>query len=51
MENWVREVFPEENPHWDCDTEEGKCNLERYWQVFLQGAKSGAERPTNIAKT
>ena len=51
MANWVREAFPEENPHWDYDTEEGKPNLERYQQAFLQGAKAGAKRPTNIAKT
>ena len=50
MANWVRKAFPEENPHWDYDTEEGKRNLERYWQAFLQGAKAGAKRPTNIAK-
>ena len=24
MANWVREAFPEEKPHWDYDTEEGK---------------------------
>ena len=24
LANWVREAFPEENPHWDYDTEEGK---------------------------
>ena len=51
MANWVREAFPEENPHWDYDTEEGKRNLERYRQAFLQGAKAGAKRPTNVAKT
>ena len=50
MANWVREDFPEENPHWDYDTEEGKRNLERYGQAFLQGAKAGAKKPTNIAK-
>ena len=50
MANWVREAFLEENPHWDYDTEKGKCNLERYWQAFLQGAKAGAKKPTNITK-
>lgn len=50
MANWVREAFPEENPHWDYDTEEGKRNLERYRQAFLQGAKAGGNKPTNIAK-
>ena len=50
LANWVREAFPEENPHWDYDTEEGKRNLERYRQAFLQGAKAGAKKPTNIAK-
>ena len=51
LANWGREDFPEENPHWDYDTEEGKHNLQRYRQAFLQGAKAGAKRPTNIAKT
>ena len=50
MANWVRKAFPEENPHWDYDTEEGKRNLERYQQAFLQGAKAGAKRPTNILR-
>lgn len=34
LANWVREAVPEENPHWDYDTEEGKRNLERYRQAF-----------------
>ena len=50
LANWVREAFPEENPHWDYDTEEGERNPERYRQAFLQGAKAGAKKPTNIAK-
>ena len=50
MTNWVRKAFPKENPHWDYDTKEKKHNLEKYQQAFLQGTKSGAKKPTNIAK-
>ena len=50
LANWVREAFPEENPHWDYGTEKGKRNLERYRQAFLQGEKAGAKKPTSIAK-
>lgn len=50
MAKWVKEAFPEEEPHWDYNTEEGRHNLERYQQIFLQGAKTGAKRPANLAK-
>ena len=33
-ENWVREVFLEEGPHWDYNTKEGRNNLETYQQTL-----------------
>ena len=50
MENWARQGFLEEGPHWDYNTEGGRNNLERYRQALLQRVKAGAKKPTRMAK-
>ena len=63
---WLREMTPEgtanlqrwaelatlnESRIWDCNTEEGRGHLERYWATILQGLKRGPRKPMSMAKT
>ena len=63
---WLREMAPEgtanlqrwaelatlnESRIWDCNTEEGRGHLERYWATILQGHKRGPRKPMSMAKT
>ena len=50
MANWAWEALPEEEPHWDPNTEIGRNQLERYQQALLQEVKAGAKNPTTMAK-
>ena len=62
---WLREMAPEgtanlqrwaelatlnESRIWDCNTEEGRGHLERYWATILQGLKRGTRKPMSITK-
>ena len=39
---------PDERPSGDCNTEEGRGHLERYWAAILQGLKRGARKAMSI---
>ena len=45
-----RIATPDERPRWDCNTEEGRGHLERYWAATLPGLKRGAQKAMSIAK-
>ena len=47
---WVELATPDERPNCDCNTEEGRGYLERYWVAILQGLKRGAQKAMIIAK-
>ena len=41
---------PDKRPNWDCETEEGRGPLERYWVTVLQGLKRRARKAMSIVK-
>ena len=47
---WAELATPDKRPSWDCNTEEGRGHLERYWVTILQGLKRGAQKAMSIAK-
>ncbi|KAK1346858.1 hypothetical protein QTO34_000718 [Cnephaeus nilssonii] len=49
-DRWAREAFPDEEPDWNPNSEDGMVGLERYWLAFLQEVRAGAKKPTNMAK-
>ncbi|KAK1345638.1 hypothetical protein QTO34_008101 [Cnephaeus nilssonii] len=49
-DRWAREAFPDEEPDWSPNSEDGRARLERYRLAFLQGVRAGAKKPTNMAK-
>ena len=49
-QRWAELATPDERPSWDCNTEEGRGHLERYWVAILQGLKSRAQEPMTMAK-
>ncbi|KAK1340680.1 hypothetical protein QTO34_017070 [Cnephaeus nilssonii] len=49
-DRWAREAFPDEEPDWTPNSEDGRARLERYQLAFLQGVRAGAKKPTNMAK-
>ena len=42
LQRWAELAIPDERPHWDCNTKEGRGHLETYQEAILQGLKSGA---------
>ena len=49
---WGTELAtPNERPYWDCNIEEGRGHLERYWTAILQGLKRGPPKPVSRAKS
>ncbi|KAK1346947.1 hypothetical protein QTO34_000807 [Cnephaeus nilssonii] len=49
-DRWARKAFPDEEPDWNPNSEDGRTRLERYWLAFLQGFRAGSKKPTNMAK-
>ncbi|KAK1331685.1 hypothetical protein QTO34_009658 [Cnephaeus nilssonii] len=49
-DRWAREAFPDEEPDWSLNSEDGRARLERCRLAFLQGVRAGAKKPTNMAK-
>ncbi|KAK1332197.1 hypothetical protein QTO34_006869 [Cnephaeus nilssonii] len=49
-DRWAREGFPDEEPDWNPNSEDGRARLERCRLAFLQGVRAGAKKPTNMAK-
>ena len=49
-QRWAELATPDKRPNWDCNTEEGRGHLERYWVAILQGFKKGARKPMSMAK-
>ena len=47
---WTELATPDERPRWDCNTEEGRGPLERYWVTVLQGLKRRARKAMSIVK-
>ena len=47
---WAELATPDKRPSWDCNTEEGRGPLERYWAAILQGLKRGPRKPMSMAK-
>lgn len=45
---WAREAFPDEEPDWNLNSEDGRARLERYWLAFLQGIRARAKKATNM---
>ena len=50
LQLWAELATPDERPNWDCNTEEGRGHLERYWAAILQGLKRGPRKPMSMAK-
>lgn len=50
-ESWAQDATPDTKPDWDFITDQGKQSLKRYKMAIIQGLKSGAHKPTNMAKT
>ena len=48
---WAELATPNKRPNWDCNTEEGRGHLERYWAAVLQSIKRGAQKPMSMAKS
>ena len=51
LQRWTELATPNERPYWDCNIEEGRGHLERYWTAILQGLKRGPRKPMSMAKT
>ena len=49
-QRWAELAIPDERPSGDCNTEEGRGHLERYWVTILQGLKRGARKAMSITK-
>ena len=47
---WAEPATPDERPSGDCNTEEGRGYLERYWVAILQGLERGTRKPISRAK-
>ena len=47
---WAELATSNKRPNWDCNTEEGRGHLERYWVTILQGVKKGARKAMSITK-
>ena len=47
---WAELATPNKRPNWDCNTEEGRGHLERYWTAVLQGLKRGTQKAMSIIK-
>ena len=42
---------PDKRPNWDCETEEGRGPLERYWVTYFKRSKElGPQKAMSIAK-
>ncbi|KAK1338582.1 hypothetical protein QTO34_019236 [Cnephaeus nilssonii] len=50
-DRWAREAFPDEEPDWNLNSEDGRTGLERYRLAFLQGVRAGAKKPTTWLKS
>ena len=49
-QRWAELATPDERPSGDCNTEEGRGHLERYWTAVLQGLKRGTQKAMSIIK-
>ena len=50
-QRWAELATPDKRPNWDCNTEEGRGHLERYWAAILQGLKRGPPKTYEYGKT
>ena len=50
LPQWAELATADERPNQDCNTEEGRGHLERYWVTILQGLKREAQKAMSIEK-
>ena len=48
---WAELATPDERPNWDCNTEEEKDHMGRYWVTYFKRSKElGPPKAMSIAK-
>ncbi|KAK1346799.1 hypothetical protein QTO34_000659 [Cnephaeus nilssonii] len=50
-DRWARKAFPDEEPDWNPNSEDGRTGLERYHLAFIQGVRAEPRSPPTWLKS